>query len=136
MSSGCFASPWLWHFGSLWWAIPAKVALFPALKHLPSFISKVLSLVVSLSMSMALGFCSHFGNVKVFFGVSFLASLAFPLLNKPWDFLQFLWKVFTLLYHPWSVVGGFSLRRIGLFSPWGSVSLNKSTTAANLSSPD
>ena len=106
------------------------------LKHLPSFISKVLFSVISLLMSMASGFRLHFGKVKVFFIISFLGLLAFPQPSICCVFFQFLWKVFALSYHPWSVVGGFSLRRIGLCSPWGSVSLNRSMIAADSSSPD
>ena len=109
---------------------------FRHLKHLPSFMSKVLSSVVSLSMSMASGFRSCFGNVKVFFGASFLVSFAFPWPSMHWVFFQFPWKVFALSYHPWSVVGGFSLRRIGLCSPRGNVSLNRSMITANSSSPN
>ena len=109
---------------------------FRHMKHLPSFISKVLSSVVSLSMSMASGFCSRFGNVKVFLGASFFGLLVFPWPSTRWVFFQFAWKVFALSYHSWSVIGRFLLRRIGLCSPRGSISLNRSAIMGDSSSPD
>ena len=109
---------------------------FLHLKHLPSLISKVLFSVVSLSISMASGFYSRFGNMKIFFGVSFLVLVDFPQPSNCWDFFQFSWKVFALSYHPWSVVGRCSQMRIGLCSPRGNVSWNRSITAADSSNPD
>ena len=108
---------------------------FRHLKHLPSFINRVLSSVVSLSMSIALG--SHCpGKENVFLGVSFFISIGFPQPSTLWVFLQLPWKVFALSYHSCRVTGGFSLRSMGLWSPRGSVSRNRSATAADSSSPD
>ena len=50
---------------------------FQHLKHLPSFINRVLSSVVSLSISIALG-SRCLGKEKVFLGVSFFVSIGFP----------------------------------------------------------
>ena len=91
---------------------------FLHLKHLPSFMSWVLSLVISLSISIASGFCSCSGNMKFFFGVSFFGSGFFPWPNNYWDFLQFPWNVEALLYHPWSIVGGFLQMRMDCCRPW------------------
>ena len=108
---------------------------FLHLKHLPSFIKAVLSLVVNLSMSIALG-SRCFRNENVFFGASFFNSIGGPRPSTRWVFLQFLWNVLALSYHSSRVIGGFSLSKIGLWSPRGSVSQNKSATAAESLSPD
>ena len=108
---------------------------FLHLKHLPSFIKAVLSSVVSLSISMVLG-SRCFGNENVFFGASFLVSIGGPRPSTRCVFFQFPWNVLALSYHSCRVTRAFSLSRIGLWSPRGNVSQNKSATAADSSSPD
>ena len=85
-------------------------------------------------MSIAFG-SRCFGNANVFLGVSVFDSIgARPIIC--WVFFQLPWNALALSYHSSNVTGGFSLSRIGHWSPRGSVSLNRSATAAESSNPD
>ena len=123
---------WVWfHMGQSRLRCPC----FLHLKHFPSFIKAVLSSVVNRSISIVFG-SRCFGNVNVFFGASFFDSIDGPRPSIRWVFLQLPWNALALSYHSSRVTGGFSLSSIGHWSPRGSVSRNRSVTAAESLSPD